>query len=78
LASAAQLIETFGFTPAEARLARALAAGQSVEGYSQQHALKISTVRTHLRALLAKTGAVKQAGLLQLLATLPVVRGAPS
>lgn len=78
LASAAQLIDTFGFTPAEARLARALAAGQSVEGYSQQHALKISTVRTHLRALLAKTGAVKQAGLLQLLATLPVVRGAPS
>lgn len=74
VASAAQLISTFGLTPAEARLARALVMGQTPDSYAQAQSLKISTVRTHLRALLTKTGAAKLSGLLQSLATLPAVR----
>ncbi|MFC3651949.1 helix-turn-helix transcriptional regulator [Dyella humi] len=61
----------FGLTPAEARLAVALAHGASPQGYADTAGLSIATVRTQIRALLAKTGAASLRALVVLLASLP-------
>ncbi len=61
----------FGLTPAEARLARALASGQSVVDYSNQAGVKSSTARTQVRALLEKTQQASLQDLTALLARLP-------
>lgn len=61
----------FGLTPAEARLADALARGASPQGYADTTGLSIATVRTQIRALLAKTGASGLRALVVLLASLP-------
>jgi DNA-binding CsgD family transcriptional regulator/PAS domain-containing protein len=61
----------FGLTPAEARLADALAQGASPQGYAGTHGLSVATVRTQIRALLAKTGASSLRALVVLLASLP-------
>lgn len=74
VATLEQLADLFGITPAEGRLARALVNGQSVEAYAIGTGLKISTVRTHLRALLVKTGTARQSALVQLIAAIPPVR----
>ena len=63
----------FSLTPAESRLARALALGASSEHYAQEHNLSINTVRTQIRALLAKTGEDSLQGLLRLLSVLPAI-----
>lgn len=72
-ASATSLAELFSLTPAESRLARALALGTSAEHYAQEHNLSINTVRTQIRALLAKTGEDSLQGLLRLLSVLPAI-----
>lgn len=61
----------FGLTLAEARLAEALANGASPRGYADTADLSIATVRTQIRALLAKTEAVSLRSLVVLLASLP-------
>lgn len=61
----------FGLTPAEARLADALAHGASPRGYAETAGLSVATVRTQIRALLAKTGAGSLRALVVLLASLP-------
>lgn len=70
-ASAATLTELFDLTGTECRLARALAQGASAESYAQAYGLSINTVRTQIRALLAKTGEDNLQGLQRLLALLP-------
>jgi DNA-binding CsgD family transcriptional regulator len=69
-----QLMQLFGLTPAEARLAHGLARGQAIEEYRTTQGLRMATVRTQLRAVLAKTGAARQHDLMRLLAGLPSVR----
>lgn len=69
-ASTASLAELFALPPAESRLARALALGSSSELYAQEHGLSINTVRSQIRALLAKTGEDSLQGLLRLLSAL--------
>jgi len=58
----------FDLTPAEARVARALAAGLSVEEISTQSATSRETVRTQLKGVMAKTATSRQAELVRLLA----------
>lgn len=65
----------FGLTPAEARLADALAHGAGPQDYADTVGLSIATVRTQIRALLAKTGAASLRALVVLLTSLP--RSAP-
>lgn len=72
-ASAASLAELFALTPAESRLARALALGAGTEHYAQEHGLSINTVRTQIRALLAKTNEENLQGLQRLLSALPAI-----
>ncbi len=72
--TARQLMELFGLSTAEARLARALCQGDSLEKYAIDNGLKMPTVRTQLRSVFAKTATDRQSTLVRLLAGIPVVR----
>ena len=57
---------TFDLTPAEARLAAKIVNGETPEQCAQTLGVKISTVRSQLMAIYAKTGATGQADLVRL------------
>lgn len=63
----------FDFTPAEARVAAAIGEGQTVEAIAAAGGVSRETVRSHLKAVLAKVGVSRQVDLVRLLAgtTLP-------
>lgn len=52
----AMLREIFGFTEAEAALARALQTGTPLAQYARAHRLSLNTIYTHLRRIKEKTG----------------------
>lgn len=56
-----RLQKAFGFTPAEARVAAALAAGESAAGMARRLGVQVNTVRAHIKQVLGKTGTVGQA-----------------
>jgi DNA-binding CsgD family transcriptional regulator len=74
IATARQLMDFFGLSAAEARLARAICHGDSVEEYATDQGLRLPTVRTQLSSIFHKTGAERQATLVRLIAGIPVVR----
>ena len=57
----------FDLTPAEARVARSLASGKTVEDMASDGGVSLNTVRTHVRGVLAKTGCDRQAEVVALL-----------
>ena len=61
------LSTTFGLTPAEGRLAAMIVNGRSPEDCARELNVKISTVRSQLVAIYAKTGATGQADLVRLI-----------
>jgi DNA-binding CsgD family transcriptional regulator len=61
LPSAETLQLLFGLTGAEAKLALALAAGKSLEDHAVEARIAMSTARTQLNGVFAKTGARRQA-----------------
>lgn len=65
------LRSAFGLTPAESRVARALAAGQTPGEYADTAEVGIRTVRTHISRLLAKTGARNRVELMRILGGIP-------
>lgn len=67
-----QLMQWFGFTAAEARLARELAGGGTIEHFARTYSVSVATVRTQLRAVLTKSGTSRQQDLIRLLLTLPL------
>ncbi len=74
VATAAQLMEFFKLTAAEARLVRALCRGEDVKSYADQEGLKVTTVRSHLKAAMEKTTANTQRELVRIVLTIPAVR----
>lgn len=62
------LMDLFSLTPAEARVAKGLADGLSVEELSQQFGSTKGTLRTQVKRVLAKTGTERQAQLVALIA----------
>lgn len=74
IATARQLMDIFGLSAAEARLARAICHGDSVEEYARDQGLRLPTVRTQLSSIFNKTGTDRQASLVRLIAGIPVVR----
>lgn len=74
IATARQLMDFFGLSGAEARLARAICHGDSVEEYAHDQGLRLPTVRTQLSSIFNKTGTQRQAALVRLIAGIPVVR----
>jgi DNA-binding CsgD family transcriptional regulator len=57
----------FDLTEAQARLALFLAEGGTIAEYAETMAISVSTVRSHLKAIFAKTGVRRQAELAILL-----------
>jgi DNA-binding CsgD family transcriptional regulator len=66
----------FDLTPSEARVARGLAAGETLEEIAANGGVAISTVRSQLRQVLDKTGCTRQAEVVSLLASVTLDRGA--
>jgi len=66
------LVELFNLTFAEARLAVALSKGETVHDVAEQFKIKVSTVRSHLRTVFAKTGASRQSDLVRMVLTIGV------
>lgn len=64
----------FGLSPAEARLAQALAEGRELTQYAQDANVAINTARTQLRHIFDKTGCRRQADLLRRLHAIPALR----
>lgn len=58
----------FKLTPAETRLALALARGCKLDDYAELHKVRIGTVRIQLKSVMAKTSTHRQAELVSLLA----------
>jgi len=69
---AGRLRSAFGLTPAEARLASHLAAGQDLSSAAEACGLMRETARGYLKSVFAKTGTSRQGELVALLARLPV------
>lgn len=68
----------FGLTPAEARVAAALASGASVSEVARRLEVAVSTVREHLGHVFAKTGVHRQGELLRLVLESPaLIEGGP-
>ncbi len=63
----AVLKQLYGLTPAESRLAMALADGLSLDAASDQLHISRNTARAHLRAIFSKTGVTQQTMLVSLL-----------
>ena len=74
LATARQLMELFGLTAAEARLARALTTGESLDEYAVAQGVKMPTLRTQLSSIFQKTRTARQATLVALIMAIPVLR----
>jgi PAS domain-containing protein len=74
LASARQLMEFFGLSPAEARLARSLAHGDCLDGFAEGQGIQRCTARTQLQHALRKTRTEDQKALIRLVLSLPAVR----
>lgn len=71
--TASMLQALFDLTPSEARIASALADGRSIDEIGKSFGIARETVRSHLRAIFAKSGVSKQSSLVRLLlgVTLP-------
>jgi DNA-binding CsgD family transcriptional regulator len=67
LPEAATLRAAFGLTPAEARVALALAGGADAKAIAAASGTSADTVRLQVKAVLAKTGMPRQAALVALL-----------
>lgn len=57
----------FGLTPTEARVAARLADGLTADAIAKEHGTALSTVRTHIRQLLAKFGMSRTTDVIRLL-----------
>jgi len=67
------LVEMYGLTGAEARLASALSQGHSVESAAGMLQIEVATARTHLKAVFRKMGLNRQQDLVRLLASMPLM-----
>ena len=64
----------FDLTPAEARVARSLASGDTVDEIATQGGVSSHTVRSQVRGILGKTGCRRQAEMMALLSGMPATR----
>jgi DNA-binding CsgD family transcriptional regulator len=64
----------FDLTPAEARVARGLASGKTVDDIATDGGISPNTIRTYLRGVLEKTGCHRQADIVALLTAISAMR----
>lgn len=70
-----RLRRLYEFTPAEARLAAALVAGETVQEFAGRTEISEATARTHLKHILAKTDTRRQSDLIRVVTTGPAMLG---
>lgn len=68
----------YSLTPMEARLAAALVAGESVQEFASHAQIAEETARTHMKHILAKTGARRQSELVRIIVTGPAMLCCPA
>jgi DNA-binding CsgD family transcriptional regulator len=68
------IVDAYGLTPAEARVALCAASGATIPETAHRLGLSPNTVKTHLRKIFAKTGTSRQAELARLMASIGVMR----
>jgi len=71
----AWVMDAYGLTRAEARVALAVSAGLSVPEAAMQLGLSPNTIKTHLRRVFTKTGTGRQTELAQLMTSIGLVSG---
>jgi DNA-binding CsgD family transcriptional regulator len=64
----------FDLTPAEAQVARGLAAGETVDSIASAQGVSQSTIRSHVRGVLEKTGCNRQTDVVSLLTAISPAR----
>jgi DNA-binding CsgD family transcriptional regulator len=69
-----ELAELYGLSPAESRLAVAVAFGKRLSELSGEFGVQITTLRTQLSSVLKKCGVERQSDLVRLISNIPVVR----
>jgi DNA-binding CsgD family transcriptional regulator len=69
------VMSLFDLTPAEARVARSLAAGKTVDDIAGDNGVSPNTVRVQVRGVLEKTGCQRQAEVVALLGGISAMRG---
>lgn len=74
---AALVQSLFDLTPTEARVAGGLAEGLTLDQIAERHKVKLSTVRSQVSSVFAKTGANRQSQIVALLAAQPKIWRAP-
>jgi DNA-binding CsgD family transcriptional regulator len=75
--SASELAELYGLSPAESRLAVALAFGKRLNQLAGEYGVQITTLRTQLSSVLKKCEVERQSDLVRLVSSIPVVRPSP-
>jgi DNA-binding CsgD family transcriptional regulator len=70
--------ETDGLSPAESRLAVAVAFGKRLSELAGEFGVQITTLRTQLSSILKKCEVERQSDLVRLISNIPVVRLTPS
>jgi len=76
--SESELAELYGLSPAESRLAVAVAFGKRLNDLTGEFGLQITTLRTQLSSILKKCEVERQSDLVRLISNIPVVRLTPS
>jgi DNA-binding CsgD family transcriptional regulator len=76
--SESELAELYGLSPAESRLAVAVAFGKRLSDVAGEFGVQITTLRTQLSSVLKKCGVERQSDLVRLISNIPVVRLMPS
>ncbi len=74
VATARQLMQIFQLSPAEARLARAVTHGQDLETFALELGVKMTTVRSQMASIHAKTHVRRQTDLMRLILSVPCAR----
>lgn len=69
--SVAEIMERFGTTPTESKVAQRMARGVRLEAIARDMGIAVHTVRGHLKQVFSKTGVHRQAELVALLLSLP-------
>lgn len=74
LATVRQLMELYGLSPAQARLARAIASGERLDAYALETGVKLPTIKSHLQEVFRKLGCSRQGDIAALVRAVPPVR----
>ena len=72
---AAWMMDAYGLTSAEVRVAVAASCGTTIADTARRLAISPNTVKTHRRRVFEKTGTTRQAELSRLMATISLAQG---